>query len=272
MLGKLPYCAFSFGGGVQSSAIYLMLIHEPWKLLEIMSELPDRVYFADTGAETQSTYKALEYMQSYKSQSFQIEVVSNGSLLERTYSSGDYNPLYPFFIKQPDGKKGMAKRQCTSEYKVRAIHKACRQAFNLVNKPLKYPTVSQWLGIGIDELERVKTSEGEGFSTNYPLIQLEWDRDRCIEYCESHGWTPTKSRCYMCPYQSDANWLDLKLNHPEDFERACVEDGRIRDTLMRNGSVSEAYLHSSLMPLRTVKFKGEDNGLFADECQGVCGV
>ena len=54
MLGKLPYCAFSFGGGVQSSAIYLMLIHEPWKLLEIMGELPDRVYFADTGAETQS--------------------------------------------------------------------------------------------------------------------------------------------------------------------------------------------------------------------------
>jgi hypothetical protein len=270
MLGNLPYCCFSFGGGVQSSAIYLMLIHEPWVLLELMGELPDKVYFADTGAETSSTYKCLEHMQNYKSQSFGIEVVSSGNMLERQYTSGDYNPLYPFFISQPDGKVGMAKRQCTSEYKVRTIQRACREAFGLVKKHLKTPTISTWLGISTDELERLKFTEGEGFVLRYPLIELGWDRNQCIDYCATHNWVPIKSRCYMCPYQSDKNWLDLKINHPDDFEKACVEDERIRDTTTWSGGTSQAYLHRSCVPLREVVFKDEPE-LFLDECQGMCG-
>ncbi|WP_375501643.1 hypothetical protein [uncultured Nostoc sp.] len=275
MLDKLPYCALSFGGGVQSSAIYLMLIHEPWRLLDVMGELPDKVYFADTGAETKDTYKAVNYMQSFKSKVFEIEVVSNGNILERQYTSGDYNPLFPFFIKQLDGGIGMAKRQCTSEYKIRAIQKACREAFKLTNVKLMIPTVSQWLGISIDEPERIKTSEGKGFITQYPLVQLGWDRKKCIEYCESYNWTPTKSRCFMCPYQSDANWLQLKRDSPDEFEEACLVDEKIRETLLwgdatkNQTTTSQSFLHRSCIPLRNVKFKGENN-LFADECQGVC--
>lgn len=72
MLGESLYCAFSFGGGVQSSAIYLMLIYEPKRLFRAMGELPDKVYFADTGAETQTTYDCLEHMKNLKSQLFKI--------------------------------------------------------------------------------------------------------------------------------------------------------------------------------------------------------
>ncbi|MEH2169329.1 MAG: hypothetical protein V7K41_22260 [Nostoc sp.] len=272
MLGKLPYCALSFGGGVQSSAIYLMLIYEPWRLLEVMGELPDKVYFADTGAETQNTYKAVEYMQSFKSIAFKIEVVSNGNILERQYTSGDFNPLFPFFIKQIDGNIGMAKRQCTSEYKIRAIQKACREAFKLTNVKLMVPTISQWLGISIDEPERIKISEGTAFVTRYPLVELGWDRDRCVDYCLRWKWTPTKSRCFMCPYQSDANWLELKRDSPDEFENACLVDEKIRETMLwRDASTSKCYLHRSCVPLREVQFKGE-NDLFADECQGMCAI
>ncbi|GAA6621592.1 hypothetical protein [Scytonema sp. NUACC26] len=275
MLGQLPYCAFSFGGGVQSSAIYLMLMHEPRKLLEAMGELPDKVFFADTGAETASTYKALVHMMGFKSLHFEIQIVSNGSILNHCYGSGDYNPLYPFYIKQPDGKLSMAKRQCTSEFKIRAVQKACREAFHLTRKKLKYPTISQWLGISTDEPERVKTSEGTGFVTRYPLIELGMSRDDCVDYCKQHNWTPTKSRCYLCPYQGDAQWLELKYKHPGDFELACQQDERIRNTLLwrdraeGNQPTAQCYLHRSCAPLREVQFKGEPD-LWADECQGVC--
>lgn len=269
---KSPWCVFSFGGGVQSSAIYLMLIHEPKRLFEIMNELPNKVYFADTGAELKSTYACLEHMLTLQSSLFQIETVNNGSILEGIFAdTGNPKVSYPFFIKNGQtGKVGMSRRMCTSEYKIKAVQKATRKAFNLTGLKLRDKCVSMWLGISIDEIERVKDSPDRWVQHRYPLIELGMSRQDCIDYCGQYDWTPVKSRCYFCPYQSDTSWAELKRDSPEEFELACKEDERIRNRPLKNDSLS--YLHQSCVPLRDIRFKKLDNDGFGNECEGICGT
>ncbi len=272
MLGSIPYCYFSFGGGVQSCAIYLMLMHEPHKLIDVMGEYPDKVFFADTSAELQATYEALKHMQSYNSKLYAIEVVSNGDITREVFADNLYKPKMPYFYVANNNKVGMHQRQCTSDFKVKALLKAARAAFNLTNKSLKHDTISIWLGISTDEERRAQPSKENGFVNRYPLIELGWSRDDCEVYCKEHGWIPVKSRCYCCPYQSEKNWLDLKLNHSEDFKRACEIDEKCRNATIAKFGYA-AYLHRSCLPLSEVKFKGESevNG-FGWECDGLCGV
>lgn len=272
MLGESPYCVFSFGGGVQSSAIYLMLIHEPRKLYAVMGELPDRVFFADTQAETKATYDCLEHMKKLKSRSFQIETVTNGSILESKFAdTGNYKACYPFFIKNGiTGKIAIAPRRCTTDFKILAIQKATRKAFNLSKLHLSAKTVSMWLGISTDEGHRAKDSHEKWIINRYPLLELNMNRTDCVEYCQRYNWEPTKSRCYFCPYQSNANWKELKTNSPSEFEAACKEDERLRSISLADNS--KAYLHRSCRPLREIEF--DDNILdgFGNDCQGMCGV
>jgi hypothetical protein len=51
------YCVFSFSGGVQSYAIYLLLLYETKKLYHAMGKLLELCSFADIGVETQLTYQ-----------------------------------------------------------------------------------------------------------------------------------------------------------------------------------------------------------------------
>ena len=270
MKHKPIYCVFSFGGGVQSSALYLMLMHEPARLFKAMGELPQKVYFADTGAETDATYAALRHMQGFKAHWFEIEVVDNGSILAAAFAKGDLKISYPAFIKNGvTGKIGMGKRFCTDLYKITAVQAATRKAFKLQKIHLKEHTVSMWLGISTDEIDRVRESPEKWIQNSYPLIELGMSRDDCIDYCRQYGWEPTKSRCYICPFQSDDNWHDLKTNSPEEFELACQMDEKIRDICHVEGS--KTYLHRSAIPLRDVQFKRGQHWEI-DECSGHCGT
>jgi len=265
------YCVFSFGGGVQSSAIYLMLINEPRKLYNAMNEVPGKIFFTDTGAELQSTYKCLEYMQGLRSPLFHIELVSNGNILKSNFKdTSNSKAPYPFFIKNGQtGKVGMAQRMCTHEYKIKAVQKATKDAFKLNRIRLQKGIVSMWLGISMDEIHRMKDNRDHWRTNRYPLIEMGMTRQDCIEYCAMYNWLPTKSRCYFCPYQSNASWNELKQNSPKEFELACKEDELIRNRFLTDGSKS--YLHKSCIPLKEINFKrSEIEDGFNNECEGVC--
>lgn len=283
---KYPFCFFSFGGGVQSSAIYLMLLNEPHKLHEAMGEMPDIVLFADTGAETQSTYDCLAEMRGrgkeIGNKAFEIELVQyRVGIIETTLESGHYYPTYPFFVKKKDGSIGMSKRICTQKFKIDVLKKAVRERLGLTGRRIKDKIlISSWLGISTDESERMRLSLDGWTECRYPLIELGMDRSDCIDYCKKFDWHPAKSRCWLCPFQSNINWLDLKLNHPDEFEKACEEDERIRylprsHEWKRNADPeSEFYLHRSCIPLRKVDFLHKEklsDFSFRDECTGLCG-
>lgn len=88
-----PYAALSFGAGVQSSALLLLIKHDPQLLIDAVGHLPNKAYFADTGAEPQAIYKHLELMHACSS--IPIKVVNNGSLLSADTQNGIQPRTFP---------------------------------------------------------------------------------------------------------------------------------------------------------------------------------
>lgn len=276
------YCAFSFGAGVQSTAIALLIKHEPDLLLEVMGELPNKSYFADTQREMQITYDHLQQLIADDVFSeIPLEIVTNGDLGSNDFDGYKQNRSFlPLFTKNSDGSQGMLLRKCTSEFKIRPLTAAARRDAGLKKGQRgKRHSIHKWLGISTDEAHRMKKDPSPTFLNQYPLIELGWSRTKCFDYCQSHGYSPPKSRCYFCPYISD--WGEIKRNHPEEFQRAVEFDHSIRD-LTKQRVDQPCYLHRSLQPLEdAVENQGHiwegyqpDGSLgdFADECEGMCGL
>lgn len=90
-----------------------------------------------------------------------------------------------------------------------------------------------------------------------------------------------------CPYHSDAQWLWIKQNDHDAWQRACAVDEAIRDPdskkILAGKEKQAAYLHRSRLPLAQVDFEAkaradkaqtrlfEQDG-FVNECEGLCGV
>jgi hypothetical protein len=172
---------------------------------------------------------------------------------------------------------GMLKRSCTKEYKIRPITKAIRRQIGLRERQRgpAAPIVELWFGLTTDELDRVSYSDVSFIQHRVPLIEARMSRADCIEWLIRHGYPiPPKSRCYFCPFQSNALWLEMKLEAPEEFEAACALDRAIRHGI--RGTTHQLYLHESRTPLEDVDFT-QPSGLWtADglraECQGRCGT
>lgn len=277
------YVAFSFGGGVQSTALLLMLKHEPERLRGV-AQLPDKAYFADTGAEVSATHEHLAQLRD--AGLFDpngLEVVSNGSLLSDTHSQRNIDPrtFVPLFTPGINGRTGMLKRKCTREFKVVPIQKAIRRDLGMSPGQRSEPrSVGLWLGISCDESSRQAENPAKWIKNLYPLVELGVDRAWCYEYCRSYGWSPPKSRCFMCPFTSD--WISVARNTPQDFERAVKFDEQIRaPNATGTGLEQPAYVHRSLKPLALAvenqgdlfEGYGEDwRWGMNNECLGYCGT
>lgn len=172
---------------------------------------------------------------------------------------------------------GMLRRQCTAEYKIDPVNREIRRLLGLAPgaRGPDHAVAEHWIGLTTDELERLNSSPVRFIHLRHPLIELGMSRGDCIEWLLRHGYTiPPKSRCKICPYQSDELWLDMKLSAPEDFEDACRYDEAIRDGV--RGTKTLLYLHPRRIPLREVDFTMPPLLMskegFRNECSGACGL
>ncbi len=133
--------------------------------------------------------------------------------------------------------------------------------------------VVSWVGISTDEADRQKPSREPWIRTRYPLIEMGWSRQMCIDwYMEKYGVRPPRSACKFCPYHSDEEWIRLKLEEPEDFAEAVAYEKAIQGANQRDEVTKGVpYLHDSLVPLDQVVFANRPDK-FGEECGGVCGV
>ena len=252
----------SLGAGTQSSALALM--YENGEL----PNPPDYAIFADTEAEPPEVTKWLKKLQTQITK-FPILTRSRGNLVEDTLSEGRSSAI-PFFMLNPDGSKGMGKRQCTADYKINVVYKAIREILGYKPRQKMRHTVDMIMGISIDEPDRIALPRQRWQRNEYPLIDKKIDRKQCIEYVERLGLgTPPRSACFMCPFRSNKEWGEMKKTNPELFERACQYDEAIRVT---RGFKATQFVHSSRTPLRNVKLDNDSMDYFANECQGMCGL
>lgn len=259
----------NLGAGVQSSVIALMAEHG-----EI--EKPDCAIFADTGWEPNHVYEWLDWLEDKLS--FPVYRVSHGNLREdlERYTKGERCASVPFFTEtnQP-GREGRLRRNCTRDYKIDPIKRKIRGLLGLKKGQRVKAKIVQWIGISMDEINRMKPAQEPWVETRWPLIEKGMTRNDCLFWMTKNNLPlPKKSSCIGCPYHNDATWRDMKMNHPEEWEDAIKVDQMIRNGV--RGTKQKLFLHRSLIPLEDIDFRNlEDMGqlnMFDEECEGICGV
>lgn len=274
----------SLGAGVQSTVLALLL-DDTGSSLRKLYDKPTYAVFADTGWEPTYVYDHLEWL--IQAISYPIYIVAKGSIRENLRRGRNANGQHfidvPFFMLDENGRKGMLRRQCTSNYKMRPIRRRVREELGLKPRqqvPENY-TVNMLIGLSIDEATRMKPSQDDWIEHRWPLIDADMSRQDCIEWFQERfpdRYLP-RSACVICPFRSDAHWLEMREQEPESFREAVEFDRRMRRT---NGPVRQIldgrpYLHPSRRPLDTAIKEVAKNGAsrdnhFVNECEGMCGV
>lgn len=250
---------------------------------------PDLVIHADTGHERRGTQAYIDNVLIPKCREHQIPftIVSNGNIKNDTLRSvreGTRTAQAPYYVKKPDGKKGMLRRICTSEYKIVPIEREIRRFLGVApghrthTKAHPY-FVEQWIGIATEEAQRKSVSHKKWSVLTFPLLDLGMDTPMCIERIKELGWpVPIKSACIACPFRSNASWAYMKKHQPEEFAEAVDFDNRLRwpdgkgrlnwrigladgeqpSTL--KGAQFPAYVHNSCVPLSEIEFVDDGTG------------
>tara|TARA_R100000808_G_scaffold710_1_gene3428 strand:+ start:1341 stop:2174 length:834 start_codon:yes stop_codon:yes gene_type:complete len=260
-----PLKIISLGLGVQSTAVYLMS--------SMGYKLPraDYAVFADPGAEHPKTYKILEWLLEWKENNNGIDIITNKdrNLYEDIINKipkGERVASIPAFSKNNDG---LLMRQCTSEYKIQPVIKTARSLHNLKPRQRMLET-EMWLGISLDEIERMKESNLYNIKYFYPLVYHVLSRNDCIDFFKDNNFPiPVKSSCVFCPYHSNKFWKEMKSD-----QNVWDDIIKVDKTIRNNKRLKESqYLHRSCTPINEVDFEDNQLEMFEGyDCEGYCGL
>lgn len=276
----------SLGAGVQSTTVLLMSCRG------LLPKL-DAAVFSDTQWEPAEVYEHLHWLADEAARAgIPVYRVTNGNLRQHTMegfirgskAEGQRYASLPLYVLQPNGDRGIIKRQCTAEYKIVPVERFIRRTLLGLRPGQRAPraAINHWFGISSDEMRRVRMSKNHWETNVYPLIGLPdpiLDRPYTRLMCEDwlrchypHRHVP-RSACIGCPFHSNAEWRRIKAD-PVQWADVVEVDRAIRHADGMDGLV---FLHPSCKPLDEVDLRSdEDKGQMAfgwkQECLGRCGV
>lgn len=191
----------SLGGGVNSTALFLLLLDEGEEF---------EVIFADPGSEYPETYANIECL-------FQLHPI--------TVLPGKVDGLYLFdYCMKYQILPLRFARWCTDKFKVRIIH-------NYVEKPC-----IMWIGIDAGESHRVRFANKPSIENEYPLVDRGINRAMCKKIIEEHGLeVPPKSGCFFCPFQRKGEFTRLRIDYPDLFCKARRMEQVVNERLAKEG-------------------------------------
>lgn len=250
----------SLGWGVQSFTLAAM---------SALGELEpvNAAVHADTLHESQLTYQFAEKWTPWlENHGVKVVTVKNptGGMTDEAMKT--QKGLYiPAFTHDERGK-GMLPRSCTRGWKIVPMRRWMQENRDGAQ-------VEQWLGISLDEFQRMKPAEVKYITTRWPLIELKMTRDDCVKWLNLRDLEiPPKSSCTFCPFHSMNEWRRIKANE-SDWTEAVKIDKAIRNLRGKN---RDLYLHPSRKPLEAVDLRSDQErgqlSLWDNECSGICGV
>lgn len=198
----------SYGGGVNSTALVVMLVGEGWH---------GPVVFSDTGAEWPETMEYVALFGDWLTERG-LELTVLGGEQRRGKAALSLIEYCEHYRVTPFP----GTRWCTSRWKVEPLQKWCAEHGHDWDAML--------LGISAEEAHRQPEKDR-------PLVDRGIDRNGCARIIVEAGLPlPRKSGCYLCPFQRTIQWQELYRVHPDLFERVARleelaterrEDGRI---------------------------------------------
>lgn len=241
----------NLGWGIQSFTLAAMVA-----LGEL--ESVDAAIHADTTHERSATYdfasKWTPWLEAHGVKVITVIGTRNDAMLS--------GKIIPAFVDYGSVYGGTLDRQCTREWKIQPIRRWL-QANRSGN------SVEQWLGISLDEAERMKPSDVKYITCRWPLIERRMTRNACIAWLARHDLeVPVKSSCVFCPYHNRRTWNDMKDENGTDWQKAVEVDEAIRNA--RNPY--KLFVHRDLIPLTAISTPKENGQLemFSEECSGYC--
>lgn len=189
------YRFLSLGAGVQSSTLLVLAAH---------GRIPtfDAAIFSDTGWEPAAVYKHLDRLTGIAERAgIPIVRVGAGHIRNDALDPSHRFASMPLFTLGPNGERGMARRQCTTEYKIKPIKKEVRRRLGYPH-PKRVPAwvyAQMAIGISLDEIGRVRDSDVRYMRNTYPLLDLRWRRSDCQAFLATQGLGDTpRSSCVGC--------------------------------------------------------------------------
>ncbi len=276
----------NLGAGVQSTAIYMMMIDG-----EI--EPADVAIFADTQEEPGAVYDHLAWLESQggppilKGTSGKLgDVLIEGTWTKNKNTRFASIPAFTSAIEGDAANRGMTRRQCTYEYKICAVERVIRREVLKLKPRQRIPKdvkINQLFGFSTDEPKRAGNARiryeqqmGQQWSVAFPLFDeaLWMSRGDCRNYLE--GRVPhrvPRSACVFCPYKSNKEWRALRDNDPDGWARAVEVDAALREDAVAGRDLDgKLYVHGSCLPLSKVNLGVDQPTLFDLECEGGCGL
>jgi hypothetical protein len=245
----------SYGLGVESSAVLVRWLLEPWTCPSRLDEII--VLTAQTGDEYEDTRRAVEthilpllrrhhirYVQVARRGHLEqdgITVLSDTTQPERLFAEGDYKLSDELRTNGTVPQFGGAHR-CSLKFKAWVIERwlhlnvaeSSRHAFGYnaeeTKRVVKSETASARriaFGFNADETKRVTkalaydTPERQSF---YPLVEWGWTRQDCLDYLQEQlGVLWRKSACVYCPFNAlKADAIERHKDHAEQVADALM--------------------------------------------------
>lgn len=204
----------SFGGGVNSVALHLLLLDQGVDFESV---------FVNHGTDWPETYDYVAGFQWWLKANGHRPITVLRPIAQGFQTVFDYcwaKQTFPSFMS----------RWCTDKFKIRTLKK------HMV------PPAFSMLGIDAGETKRAKIIIENGVENRYPLIENDIDRRGCIEIIKANGLPiPPKSGCYICPFQRRKQWVELRQKHPCLFRKAAELEQMVNKKRI-DGSKKSIYL------------------------------
>ena len=179
----------SYGGGINSTAMMIMLIDQGIEFEAV---------FVDHGGDYPETYK---YVELLLQKGYPITVLS---ARVDDLNLTDYCKKYRIMPSRQQ-------RWCTDKFKIKPM-------YEYFTRPC-----TVFIGFHCDEAQRAQPSRDAGIINEFPLIDYSVDQKGCEEIIIKAGLpVPMKSGCYYCPFQRVGQFRKLRDERPDLY---CITKG-----------------------------------------------
>ena len=192
-------------GGKDSAALAVYIRDQYPKIHEKIE-----YFFSDTGAELKEAYEFLDKLEVFLGK----KIVRLGTGREFDHWLKVHNDMLP----------SARQRWCTRIMKIKPFEQFVGN-----------DSVISYVGIRADENREGYISKKDTIKAVFPFIDDGLVRDDIFRILEDSVGIPeyykwrSRSGCYFCFFQRQDEWLGLKENHPELFERAKSYENRPRE-------------------------------------------